>query len=92
MYAIRSYYESKVLKQYDEFVNCSKTRYETVEISIQDRDPAFACAMVDSLVKFYNVKMVEMHREKYNGQLAAFQEDLIRKQKEIDALSEQMET
>jgi len=83
--------QSKVLKQYDEFVTCSKTRYETVEISIQDPDPAFACAMVDSLVKFYNAKMVAMHREKYNGQLAAFQEDLSRKQKEIDNLSNEME-
>lgn len=83
--------QSKVLKQYDEFVTCSKTRYETVEISILDRDPDFACAMVDSLVKFYNAKMVSMHREKYNGQLVAFQGDLDRKQIEIDALNDRME-
>jgi hypothetical protein len=82
---------SKVLKQYDKFVKCSKTRYETVEIDILDRDPGFACTMVDSLVKFYNAKMVKMHREKYKGQLAAFQEDRDRKQSEIDSLNKQME-
>lgn len=83
--------QSKVLKMYDENVVCSKTRYETVEISILDRDPEFACAMVDSLAKFYNAKMMSMHREKYTGQLIGFQADLDRKQAEIDSLNKQME-
>ncbi|PTN04247.1 hypothetical protein C8N47_13312 [Mangrovibacterium marinum] len=81
---------AKVLKAYDKHVTCVKTRYETVEISILDRDPKMACAMVDSLMSFYNAKMLAMHREKYQGQLAAFQQDMSRKQADIDSLDSRL--
>lgn len=93
-YAIKSddrYATTHVLKQYDEYVSCSKTRFETIEISVLDADPQVAADMVDSLIVFYNAKMLEMRRERYRMELEGYQADLRRKQAEIDSLNRKME-
>ena len=83
--------QTRVLRKYNEMVTCSKTRFETVEVSVLDADPDMACTMVDSLVAFYNAKMLEMRRAKYTEELRGFQNDLARKQNEIDSLNNHME-
>jgi len=84
--------QSLVLKEYDRHVSCSKTRYETIEISVLDAEPEVACAMVDSLVDLYNAKMLDMFRNKYLAQLKGYQTDLARKQAEVDTLNTRMES
>ncbi|WP_163710102.1 GumC domain-containing protein [Mangrovibacterium lignilyticum] len=83
--------QTHVLKEYDEHVSSSKTRFETIELSVLDADPEIACAMVDSLIAFYNVKMLEMRRAKYSEELLTYQKDLERKQAELDSLNRKME-
>lgn len=82
---------SQVLRYYNEMVSCSKTRFETIEISVLDADPMVACAMADSLIVFYNDKMLELRRERYRLELEGYQSDLRRKQSEIDSLNLRME-
>ena len=82
---------TQVLKKYDEYVSCSKTRFETIEISVLDADPQVATDMVDSLIVFYNGKMLEMCRERYQKELESYQANLQRKQVEIDSLNRKME-
>ncbi|WP_372774066.1 hypothetical protein [Mangrovibacterium sp.] len=85
------YAQTHLLRQYNKYVSCTKTRYETVEIRVLDADPMVACAMVDSLIAFYNSKMMELRREKHGQELAGFQNDLLRKQVEMDSLSSRMQ-
>lgn len=83
--------QTQVLRKYDEYVSSSKTRYETIELQVMDSDPELASAMVDSLIAFYNAKMLEMRQAKYADELRGYQNDLRRKQAEIDSLNSQME-
>ncbi|RKD91862.1 GumC domain-containing protein [Mangrovibacterium diazotrophicum] len=83
--------QTHVLRKYDEYVSSSKTRYETIELQVMDSDPEVACAMVDSLIAFYNAKMLEMRIAKYADELLGYQNDQRRKQAEIDSLNKQME-
>ncbi len=83
--------QTHVLQEYNEYIHCSKTRYETIEISALDADPFVACAIVDSIVAFYNAKMLAMRSNVYGKQLASFEQDLSRKQVEIDSLGSKME-
>lgn len=85
------YAQTHVLRKYHEYVSLAKTRYETIEISVLDADPDVACAMVDSLIGFYNQKMLTMRRAKYEQELAGFRNDLARKQAEVDTLNLKME-
>lgn len=85
------YANTHVLRQYNKYVVCSKTRFETIEISVMDADPEVACAMVDSLIAFYNDKMLSLRRERYALALQGYQHDLVRKQSEIDSLNKRME-
>ena len=83
--------QTNVLQKYDEYVSSSKTRYETIELQVMDSEPEVASAMVDSLITFYNAKMLEMRKAKYADELLGYQNDLRRKQAEIDSLNNQME-
>ncbi len=80
-----------VLRAYGKYISHIKTRFETIEITVLDQDPEVACQMVDSIIAFYNDKMLELHREKYRDQLVTFRQDLKRKQAAIDQLNAQMD-
>lgn len=83
--------QTHVLHKYNKYITCSKTRYETIEISALDADPVIASAMVDSIVAFYNQKMLSMRRSVYGKQLVSFEKDMSRKQAQIDSLNNAME-
>lgn len=86
------HFQTKVLREYDDHVSCKKTTYETVELTVLDADPQTACNMVDSLIAFYNRKMVAQNRQKYVERANSYARDLERKRSAIDSLSAQMET
>jgi len=49
---------------YNTNVSVSKTEFETAEVKVLDHDAGRASNMCDSIVKFYNQKMREMHKAK----------------------------
>ncbi len=85
------HFRTKILKEYDDHVSCKKTEYETIELIVLDADPQVASDMVDSLIVFYNRKVQALRKEKYQELAFSFQNDLTRKETEIDSLSVKME-
>ena len=70
------YLKSAVYGKYNEEVSFRKTENEAVKIQVLDTDPLIACAMVDSLRKFFDKKVQSLHRikwaEEYNIRIMEF--------------------
>lgn len=94
-YDVRSddpFYNTKILKEYNDHVTSKKTEYETIEIAVLDAEPQVASNMVDSLIAFYNRKVQELRKQKYQEQAVSYSNDLQRKLVSIDSVSVKMET
>jgi len=79
-------YLTNLLSEYNSNVSAKKTEFETVELSVLDKDPVRACQMVDSIIHFYNLKVREMHSAK-NWEVVKIVSDNIRqKKREQDSL------
>ena len=86
------YFQSVLLYEYSQNVIISKTPFESVKIEVFDTDPQVACDMVLDIVKFYDEKMLETHREKY-GEVAFFIEKRLNEKKvEIDSIEKKLLT
>ena len=57
-------YFTNMLSEYNSNVTAKKTEFETVELSVLDKDPSRAAQMCDSIIQFYNEKVREMHSAK----------------------------
>lgn len=57
-------YLTYMFANYYKNVGASKTKFETVEIKVMDYDPQRASDMCDSIVKFYNKKVQQLHKAK----------------------------
>jgi len=80
------FYMSKIYRTFDENVTIAKTKYESVKIDIYDTDPQIACDMVNSLIDFYNKKVRNIHREKYQEVLTIEESRLMEKKRQQDSL------
>jgi capsular polysaccharide biosynthesis protein len=79
-------YLTNLLSEYNSNVTAKKTEFETVELSVLDKDPIRACRMCDSIIHFYNLKVREMHSAK-NWEVVKIVSDIIRlKKREQDSL------
>lgn len=85
------YYRTKILKKYNEHVDCKKTEYESVEIDVLDADPYVASDMVDSIIAFYNQKIYNIRSKKYRELADTYQRDYLQKKEEVDSLNAKME-
>ena len=85
------YYRTKILKKYDEYVDCKKTEYESVEIAVLDIDPQAASDMVDSIISFYNQKVYSVRSKKYHELAETYKRDYEEKVAQVDSLNSKME-
>jgi len=75
---------------YNKNVKAGKTKFETVEISVMDYDPQRASDMCDSIIRFYNKKVREMHKAKDWEMVEISRKGLTRKKAELDSLVEEL--
>jgi len=79
-------YITNMLSEYNSNVSAKKTEFETVELSVLDKDPVRACQMCDSIIVFYNQKVRELHSSK-NWEMTKILSDNIRlRTRERDSL------
>ncbi len=79
------YYASSMDYLYNKNVSISKTPYLSINITATDTDPKIACAIVNTIIKFTNLKIQNTHKEKFEEALTAFDITLDLKKKEIDS-------
>lgn len=85
------FYRTKIMEEYNERITCKKTEYESIEIKALDADPVVASSMVDSLIHFYNRKILALHKEKAREDAATILKQLERKTTAIDQVVAKME-
>ena len=79
-------YNTYMLLEYDVNVSMNKTKFETVEIAVLDKDPQRASDMCDSIIHFYNQKVKELHSLKVFEVVKLSEEILNKKSVELDSL------
>lgn len=80
----------KITRDYKSNVRFNKTTHEAVEIIVRDKDPKIAAAIAESIIKFYDQKVLEINKAKSKELVVIYKNELIRKEKEIDSLSKEI--
>jgi capsular polysaccharide biosynthesis protein len=84
------YFASTMAYLYDKFVKISKTQYESIEITVLDRDPVIARNMVNAIIRYTDGKIRATHYVKYAEVEQSFRKAMAMKQHEIDSVKEEM--
>ena len=80
------YAKTALIGEYRDRVSISKTPYDAVKIKVLDKDPEMACAMVNEIIRLYNVKFNEIHKAKKWENVRMYEKNLARKYSFIDSL------
>ncbi|NOR75453.1 MAG: hypothetical protein GQ525_09880 [Draconibacterium sp.] len=80
------HYLTYMFDVYNNNVGASKTEYETIEIKVMDYIPQRASDMCDSIVRFYNLKVGEIHKAKDWEMVKIAEKQLAKKYIEFDTL------
>ena len=85
------YFYSTVYYEYSQSVTISKTPYESVEITVLDKDPQLANDMVNAVLDFYNKKVRSLHNAHYIEVIRMYDNIIAKKQAHIDSLKTRLQ-
>jgi uncharacterized protein involved in exopolysaccharide biosynthesis len=80
------YFYSTIYYEYSQNVKINKTPYESVEITVLDKDPLLANEMVNAIIDYYNKKVRKVHNDKYQEVIRMYDAIIDKKQAHIDSL------
>lgn len=80
------FFYTMIYYEYSKSVNVSKTPYESVNITVLDKDPQMANDMVYAILDFFNKKVRRLHNEKYLEVIRMYKDILNVKEQGIDSL------
>jgi capsule polysaccharide export protein KpsE/RkpR len=84
------YFASTMAYLYDKNVRISKTQFESIEITVTDRDPVVAKNIADAVIRFTDMKIRATHGKKYKEVVKSVEKELKIKNAEIDSVKEVM--
>jgi capsule polysaccharide export protein KpsE/RkpR len=84
------YFYSTMMYKYGKNVRINKTMYESVEIEVMDTDPKMACDIVNAIIHFYNLKIRNIHREKYEEVVAIAKRMLEQTRDQLDSVENRL--
>ncbi len=87
----RKAYYSEIVKNYWNNVNIDRTEYESIEIEVFDIDPDTASLLVEDILNFYNIFVLNSHRKKYRETYCFLVEHYNRKLREIDSVKSELQ-
>jgi hypothetical protein len=76
----------EMMLQLEENISVNKTEYESVEISILDKDPKIAARMCDSILVYLDRKALTLFREKAKENFIVAQKRVLDKKAEMDSM------
>lgn len=85
-------FKHRIVKAYSDNVNFKKTPNEAAIITVRDKDPEVASNMVDSIIKFYNEKILGINVSKTKELVFIYRNEKDKKMKEIDSLGRAVTT
>ena len=86
------YFTSTLLYEYGKKIKIAKTPYEAVEIEVWDKDPKFACDIINEMMHQYNFKVRGLHKEKFLEVVNNYKIIMEMKKKELDSISNAADT
>ena len=84
------YAKTVLIGEYRDRVSISKTPYDAVKIKVLDKDPEMAYAMVNEIIRLYNVRFNEIHKSKKWEYVRMYQKNLAQKYNFIDSLKREL--
>ena len=84
------YAKTALIGEYRDKVSISKTPYDAVKIKVLDKDPEMACAIVNEIIRLYNVKFGEIFKKKKWEFAKMYEKNLARKYGFIDSLKREL--
>lgn len=79
-------YTAKILKAYNGNVNFQKTPNQAIVVSVVDEDPEIASDMIDSIILYYNQKVLLLNIEKSKEIVLIYKKEYDKKLHEIDSI------
>ncbi len=76
----------EIMKRLEENISISKTEFESIEISIVDKDPKLAAKMCDSLLSFVDQKAISLVRIRAAEVVRITYDQMIEKKQELDSM------
>ncbi len=80
------YYNSTILWEYGKKIKVAKTPYEAIEIEVWDKDPQYACNIVNEILNQYNFKVRGLQKEKFLEVVNNYRTVSDNKKKELDSI------
>jgi len=87
---VYKYYKTALYGKFADHVTFKKTENEAVRIEVLDTDPKYACAMVDSLRRFYDNKVKELHNVKFGEEVRIRKNELNRLNHDVDSITRRL--
>ena len=84
------YFYSTIYYEFGQNVKINKTPYESVDITVLDKDPLMANNMVNAIIDYYNKKVRQIHNDKYLEVIRMYDPIIIKKQEHIDSLKHRL--
>lgn len=84
------YWKTALIGEYRDKVSISRTPYDAVLVKVKDTDPEIACAMVNEIIRLYDIKVGTMHKIKRFETVQMYKRQLEEKQQFIDSLKTRM--
>jgi len=83
----KEHYKTTLIKEYEKNVSIRKTEFESVTIEVLDKDPVHASEMANAIIKYFNRKVRNMHKEKSQEVLIITAKQMALKTAQIDSVS-----
>jgi uncharacterized protein involved in exopolysaccharide biosynthesis len=84
------YYKTAIYYEYSQNIKIEKTPYDAVRIDVLDKDPEMAARIAEAIISFYNLKVRNMHNDKYFEVMNMYQNLLAKKERDIDSLKQSL--
>jgi|SRR5665213_1920202 len=78
--------QSHFIEMYNDNINFRKTEYESVEITVLDKDPKMASAIADTIIDLMNKKAKSLQKEKSEEVVTIYKNQLDSKRIEMDSM------
>ena len=85
------YFLTVLHNEYNDHVSISKTQYESVRVTVKDKDPQVACDIANEIVALYDKKLKTLQKSKFKEVVDNYVKVITKKEVFLDSLNIKME-
>lgn len=84
------YWKTALISEYLDNVSVSRTPYDAVVVKVLDKDPEIACAMVNDIIRLFDMKLQKLQKSKSLQSVKMYEYSLKHQEKFIDSLRDRL--